>query len=450
MLQSLGTNNYRVQEQKTSQTIYEMFSKFLDNLKIDNADNITNKYEQITSALNQKFRDTDSKTANSLQVGSYGRWTGIKGISDLDMLYIMPKGKWDTYRDNQSKILEDTKDAIKARYPNTSVKVDRLVVVVTYSNFKVEVQPVFKNDDGDFEYPDTYSKSWKVTKPCKEISAMKEFVDNKNRNLRKLCKMIRAWKNKHGIAMGGLLIDTLAYNFLKSSNTYDNKGISSYDEMIRDFFKFLSEEEEEKEHYKALGSNQNVRVKQPFQRKAKTAYELSIDAINAEGQKNQNKKWKKIFGRSFPTNEEKKFVANSLYTFKDTEEFIEDFYNVDIRYHLKIDCVVTKDNNQYFKRFLRAMNREKSKLPIKNNLYFYIEEIDQSLDKNDDYEVKWKVHNRGVKAEEKDCIRGQIIADEGQKDRHEITSFTGNHTVECYVIQNNVVVARSRIDVPIE
>ena len=169
-------------------SISQMFQDFLSNLKVDNADTITLRYEEITSCLNKKFRDTDSKTANSLQVGSYGRWTAIKGISDLDMLYIMPKGKWDDYKDgNQSQLLTDTKDAIKAKYPTTEVFVDRLVVCVQFTNFHVEVQPVFEQDDGSFKYPNTYNGgSWKITKPCEEMAAMKEFIAEKNKNLRRL------------------------------------------------------------------------------------------------------------------------------------------------------------------------------------------------------------------------------------------------------------------------
>ncbi len=117
-----------------------MFQEFIGNLAIDNAVQISLRYGEITACLNKKFRDSESKTANSLQVGSYGRWTAIKGISDLDMLYIMPKGKWDDYKDGkQSQLLTDTKDAIKARYPNTTIYVDRLVVRVIYTNFHVEV-----------------------------------------------------------------------------------------------------------------------------------------------------------------------------------------------------------------------------------------------------------------------------------------------------------------------
>lgn len=57
------------------------FKTLLDNIKIDNAGQISKRYGRITKALNQYFYNLDSKTANSLQVGSYGRFTGIRGIS---------------------------------------------------------------------------------------------------------------------------------------------------------------------------------------------------------------------------------------------------------------------------------------------------------------------------------------------------------------------------------
>ena len=84
-------------------SIADAFTQFLANLVVDNAATISSRYEEITCSLNKKFRDTESKIANSLQVGSYGRWTAIKGISDLDMLYIIPMGEWDTYNKDGSR-----------------------------------------------------------------------------------------------------------------------------------------------------------------------------------------------------------------------------------------------------------------------------------------------------------------------------------------------------------
>jgi len=432
-------------------TVSEMFSGLLDNLKVDNADQISLRYGEITSSLNKKFRDTESKTANTLQVGSYGRWTAIKGISDLDMLYIMPKGKWDTYKNGkQSQLLTDVKDAIKARYPNTNVRVDRLVVTVTYTNFHVEVQPVFEESDDNgesfFKYPDTYyGGRWKVTKPRQEIAAMKEFVDQKNKNLRRLCKMARAWKNKHGVAMGGLLIDTLVYNFLKSTSDYDEKSFMYYDWMSRDFFKYLMEQPDQ-DHYKALGSGQNVKVKKKFQKKAKKAYELCLKAIDAEKESGLHKKWKKVFGRPIPDAVEVAKGATQesfFFSWDNTEEFIEDHYRVDIRHHLKIDCDVLQ--NGYRENTLRNMLLKRLPLFPSKKLTFKVTEIEVPPP----YHIEWKVLNRGEVAQRKNQIRGQIVQDDGHQQKIEHTRFRGAHLVECYVIKNNVVVAKSRIDVPI-
>lgn len=432
-------------------TVSEMFSALLDNLKVDNADQISLRYGEITTSLNKEFRDTESKTANTLQVGSYGRWTAIKGISDLDMLYIMPKEKWDTYKNGkQWQLLKDVKDAIKVRYPNTEIQVDRLVVMVTFTNFQVEVQPVFEESDDNgesyFIYPDTYNGgSWNVTKPRQEIAAMKEFVDQKNKNLRRLCKMARAWKNKHGVAMGGLLIDTLAYNFLKSTADYDDKSLLYYDWMSRDFFKYLMELPIQ-ENYKALGSGQNVKVKEKFQKKANEAYELCLKAIDAEKDDGVHKKWRKVFGRPFP--EAAEFVKEASQetitnSWDNTEEFIEDKYRVDIRHHLKIDCDVLQ--NGFRENSLRNMILKKIPLFPSKKLTFKVTEIEVPHP----YHIEWKVLNRGEVAKRKNQIRGQIVPDEGQQQKIEHTRFRGAHLVECYAIKNGIVVAKSRIDVPI-
>ena len=82
-------------------SITDMFSQFLEDLAIRNTETISSRYGELTSALNKKFRDTESKTDNTLQVGSFGRKTGVNGISDLDMLYMMPSSKWDIYKNNK-------------------------------------------------------------------------------------------------------------------------------------------------------------------------------------------------------------------------------------------------------------------------------------------------------------------------------------------------------------
>lgn len=68
----------------------ELLSETLNNLKIDNANIIEQRRDEITKALNKEFAGSESDSTNRLMVGSWGRHTAIRGISDLDMLYRLP------------------------------------------------------------------------------------------------------------------------------------------------------------------------------------------------------------------------------------------------------------------------------------------------------------------------------------------------------------------------
>lgn len=425
-----------------------LFQTFLNNLAVKNRSEISKRYNEITKVLNQNFRNSSSETDNCFQIGSFGRNTAIDGISDLDMLYILPDDiKKDYCNDDEGprKILSRVRDAIVARYPRTEIRVDQCIVSVSYTNFHIEVQPVFENADKSFSYPDTYAKSWKITKPRDEITALNETDKVKNGVLKNLCKMTRAWKNKSGVVMGGLLIDTLAYNFLNSVDLYDLATISDYPELCKDFFKFLSNEPL-KQYYLALGSNQQVKVKKPFQKKSKRAFNMCIEALNAQNENEQAQKWRDIFGKRFPKSsevlrEENYSLDESVYNH--TEEYIEDIYPVDIRYNLEIDCKVTQAG--FRTDTLRNMLFRKMPLKACKDLLFFITVNEVPAP----YEIKWKVLNRGEEAKKRNMIRGQIESDGGHKTKKEHTDFMGNHIVECYIIKDNVVVARDFIDVPI-
>jgi hypothetical protein len=423
-------------------TISEIFDKLLANLKVGGtAEIITSRRDEITKALNKNFRLKDGCTDYRLMVGSFGRHTAIKGVSDLDMIYILPPDIRTSYNDENGprRILERVRDVLKGRYPNTEVAVDQCVVRVQFvkNAFKFEVQPAFEDEDRNFEYPDTFAKCWKITKPRDEISATKECNDRTSKNMRHLARMARAWKNANGVNMGGLLIDTLVYRFFEQNYDYDSAGTSSFHLMVRDFFDFLKNEPD-KEYYLALGSNQRVKVKSRFQSKAKKAYNRCNEAIDSEDDYLAARKWREIFGTSMPLAAKAK---NS--SFNDTEEFIEDQYSVDITDTLNIDCEVTQDGWRPTK--LREMLRTKAPLKAGKKLKFWVTGCSAA----EPYTLKWKVLNRGPEAQRRNMIRGEIIDSTKPKVRIEHSKFRGDHIVECYVIKDEVVVARDRIDVPI-
>ncbi|MDS7928260.1 hypothetical protein RMB13_01960 [Acinetobacter sp. V102_4] len=199
-----------------------------------------------------------------------------------------------------------------------------------------------------------------------------------------------------------------------------------------------------------MGSNQDVKVKAKFQDVAQDAYDLCLEAISLGTDDKAYSKWRMIYGRNFPKAPSQKAsmsIRIDDMRYEHTEQFIEDRYPVDIRYKLKIESRVTKDGE--FIDFLRGFKRRKKKLNHGRSLSFYIEENTTPTNLQN-YSVKWKILNRGKEAKRRNCIRGQIIEDNGNKSIEEYSSFNGEHLVECYIIQNGVVVARDRIHVPIE
>ncbi|WP_431916542.1 nucleotide-binding domain-containing protein [Micromonospora wenchangensis] len=422
--------------------VSEIFDTLLENLKVGDASTIiAGRRDEITKALNKDFRSVEGSTANRLMVGSYGRHTAIRGVSDLDMIYILPANLRATYDSETGprRILNRVRDDLKARYPNTEIQVDQCVVRVQFTSnkFKFEVQPAFENADGTFDYPDTKSRSWKVTKPRHEITATKACNDRTSKNMRHLARMARAWKDTNGVVMGGLLIDTLVYRFFSTTTEYDDKGSLWFDFMVRDFFEFLAEEPD-KDYYLALGSNQRVTVKKRFQPKAKKAYNRCLEAIADQGKAAANKKWREVFGTAVPLE-----TTESARSFRDTEEFIENLFPVNIGHSVTIDCEVTQ--NGWRPTLLRMMLRDRTPLLANKGLDFTI--IECSVP--EPYDVKWKVLNQGDEAERRNNIRGQIISSSRPGVRHERTSFRGEHVVECYIVKDGIVVARDVIDVPI-
>jgi hypothetical protein len=103
--------------------------------------------------------------------------------------------------------------------------------------------------------------------------------------------------------MGGLLIDTLAYQFIENWG-YRDKSFLYHDDMARDFFEFAKNQDEQQSIWKAPGSAQHV-YRGGFQYKAKLAYKLSVAAIAHQGKSEDwaaTQKWRSIFGTVFPTN----------------------------------------------------------------------------------------------------------------------------------------------------
>ena len=287
------------------------FRTFCGNIQVKNGAKISTRYKNITRRLNTDFWSTTSDTSHSLYVGSYGRNTAIHGTSDVDMIFELPYSfylQYDAYRGNgQSALLQVVRASVKKTYSTTDIGADGQVVVVSFGDdIRFDLVPAFANADGSFKHPDSNDGgSWKRTNPKPEIAAMRARNKACNGNLIPLCRMMRAWKDKMNVPIGGLLVDTLAYQFIGSWKHRD-KSYLYYDYMCRDFFDFMAGQDKTQEFWNAPGSGQWVYgPKGQFQYKARRAHKLACEAIEYETttpkqEWSAKRKWREIFGTSFP------------------------------------------------------------------------------------------------------------------------------------------------------
>lgn len=284
------------------------FKRFCENLEFSDTElqTINGRFEKICSRLNADFWNLQT-THGGRYVGSVGRKTANSWESDIDMLFVLPYSTYLQYNNytynGQSALLQAVKNSLIKTYPNSILGGDGQVVKISFSNFiHFEVLPAFENNDGTFTYPDSNGGGqWKITNPIAEINAIDYGQILTSNNLINLCRMLRAWKYYNSVPIGGLLLDTFAYNFLVNWHNKD-QSYFYYDFMTRDFFSYLKNTIPYTTRWYALGSSAVLEKNGDFINKAKKAYELSLEAIENENNGNiivANLKWKEIYGSRF-------------------------------------------------------------------------------------------------------------------------------------------------------
>lgn len=284
------------------------FRTFCGNLAITRRATISERYELITRRLNLEFWDSESRIYHSIQAGSYGRGTATAKTSDVDMIFWLPYSEYLRFNgyvgNGQSALLQAVRSAIKKTYPITDIGGDGQVVCVPFDDgITFEILPAFENGNDSFTFPDSNGGgSWKTTDPRPEIAEMARMDGQCNGNLKYLCKMARAWKYVWSVPISGLLIDTLAHQFIQDY-VYRDKSYVYYDYMSRDFFDFMRSQDASQARWLAPGSRQYVHRTGNFEYKALQCKNIALAACAYQGDGygwTARQKWREIFGTKFP------------------------------------------------------------------------------------------------------------------------------------------------------
>ena len=291
-------------------SVGDWFQIFCKNIRIgtEKRSSIGYRTGRIVGQLNADLRGLDSKTSYRFYVGSYGRSTAIPSVSDVDLLYVLPSdlyARFNAYSGNgQSALLAHVRKSIQNTYSLTEIGGDGQVVVLRFDDdVTFEVLPAFLNNDGGYTFADTNNGgSWKACKPKQEMEAFSTRNSACNGNLVELARMVRAWRDQNNVSMSGMLIDTLAYQFI-DGYAYKDKSYLYYDFMTRDFFAFLAGQDTNKMYWMAPGSGSWV-YGSGFQYKARQAELRTKEAIDNQQQNYEytaKQIYRGIYGTNFPS-----------------------------------------------------------------------------------------------------------------------------------------------------
>lgn len=287
------------------------FKNFQENLALTErqiADGLA-KYTGLTACLNSVYRGTNSTTANSFLIGSWGKDTCIRPPRDVDMYYVLPNEVYYRYEgyaaggNKQSTLLQEVKRKILDKYPRSIIKGDGPVILADFSGWTVELVPAFLWDAQERTYLVCNTKnggSYSRTKPHHEAEAVSEADDRTSKNARRLIRMLKCWQANCNVPIKSFYLEILAVNFLDQW-AYRKEGYIYYDWMCRDFFRWMIGKANTLLF--APGTYEILYVGDAWKSRAESAYDRAVKATefeNGDLMYSAGDEWQKIFGIDIP------------------------------------------------------------------------------------------------------------------------------------------------------
>jgi hypothetical protein len=413
---------------------------------------------QFVSNIYQSFNDLLGVN-NCVQIGSYPRYTAIKPLHDLDILYIM--GEWNSNQNDPKFDLKSIADKFLEDYVNPT-KYDLDIVVQTHSIsfryldkekevFAVDLVPALTEGKNEFnrntfrvpeiikvhrgkkraEYyerklQNRENLTWIKTDPLGYIEVASS-INKQNEDFRRSVKFIKRWKHECKEKNENFKLKSFHLEQLITENYKQNSNLDIFDSI----FKCLSELKE--------------KIKNPILRDRGDSTKF-IDSYVSELTDSERELIHQAVDAILIAFENIDDLNGIAQLFKigfykrvsDSEKFLFDQkipVLIDDSVQIKIDGYVWKAGG--FREYMAKLKYVSSSVDTKNKIDFKVVANTTSHDV-----LKWKVKN------DNDCeqTRGEIT-DNHTLCQPEKTAFIGMHYVECFSIKSNVCIAKNRVDV---
>lgn len=414
--------------------IQKQFEKFYENIILTNAqqEDATTKYSGVCKKLHDHYYPNSEYSGNDkILIGSYGKQTQIRPARDIDVLYILPSDKFDQYNgyesNGQAQLLQDLKNILKAKYPNTIIKASEKVVIIEFAdtNHNVELLPGWENTDKTFTIPNSKSGgSWEEWDVRAEIQEVLDS-DAKTGKTRTLIRMVKKWPENCNVKVKSFEIEQMVIGFFED----DLHSSEDYPDLVRKFFNYFNENNEDDDVASYLETAVNRAAK-------------ACDYENEGKLEDAVDEWAKIFGDDFPASPTED-ISKSLSISQATPALADYSHHEALRWPYRRACrvsidayVYTPGDRQVAKKLGGLDSNGRNLSPNKLNLKYIASTNAQGV-----YQVYWQVVNTGFAARQRGGLRGSIFS--GHLTQWEKTLYPGKHWIECFIVQNNQCIARS-------
>lgn len=185
-----------------------------------------------------------NRILDSYLSGSYARGTAIAPIDDVDIIVVVDPEGWPRRFLNShpepDRILQSFARAIRYRYPQSSVRVQRRSVRLNLYHLNIDVVPAVEVDGGDhrIEIPDAESDDWIRSAPKMHTQIAADINQAQGGRFKPLVKLLKSWNSAlpETANLKSFAVETIAARLFK------NVGLPRLQDGLRFFFDFLAEQ----------------------------------------------------------------------------------------------------------------------------------------------------------------------------------------------------------------
>lgn len=413
---------------------------------------------KFVSRIYQSFNELLG-TQNCIQIGSYPRYTAIRPLHDLDILYII--GNWKHLKTIPENLLSNLAGRFKKEYKNPThysitITVQTHSISFKYMNgenevFAVDLVPSLVNSKNEFGL-DTYyvpelikyqrgqkrleyyqrikqkhsQINWIKSDPRGYIEVATR-LNSKNADFRKSVKFVKGWKNYCKEQNENFKLKSFHIEQLITIKYLNNSSIEIFDSVFVFFTKLkddikapIIKDRADNTRYIDEYLNELTESETNLINEAVDSILIAFEKINSET---------KI----------EDLINNGFYKrIRETEKFLFD-QNIptliDENFVFEVDGFIEKYDG--FRKYNASIKKSSGIVDTKNHINFKVVNNNTNCDL-----VKWKVQND----RNSEQPRGEIT-DNKTHQNPENTAYVGQHFAECYAIKNNICIAKDRVNV---